>query len=75
MVLELKNVGLTASLEHLQLPVTGPKYNNTLFYRIPDMASARIFYGSLPVLEAEVKVYQYGSVVPFNVSYQSKNRH
>ena len=67
LVLELKNVGLTASLEHLQLSVAGPNYSNTLFYRIPDMASARIFFGSLPVLEAELKIYQYGSVVPFNI--------
>lgn len=68
LVLELKSAGLTSALEHLQLPEAGPNYHNTLFYRIPDMASTHLFYGSLPVLEVEVKVYQYGSIVPFCVN-------
>lgn len=74
MILELKNMGLTAALEHLQLPEAGPNYENTLFYRVPDLASAKIFYGSLTVLEAELNIFQYGSIVPYSVNSTDKSK-
>ena len=66
LVLELKSLQFTEGLKQLQLPHNGSSYENMLLYRIPDKASVRIFYGSSVLLDAEVKIYQYGSFVPYH---------
>jgi len=65
LVLELKNMQFTDGLKRLQIPNKGPGYENMILYRVPDKASARIFYGSTTLLEAELRVYQYGSFLPY----------
>ncbi len=67
LVLELRNMHFTEVLHAMQFPLSGPTYENVLFYRIPDMASVKVFYSSNTILEAEVKIFQYGSVVPWSV--------
>ncbi len=71
LVLELKNLQFTDGLKQLQLPYGGTSYENIILYRIPDNASVKIFYGSNTILEAETKIYQYGSFVPY---YLPKNK-
>ncbi|MBA7554808.1 hypothetical protein ES705_47443 [subsurface metagenome] len=67
LVLELRNMQYTEVLDNLQFPVSGPSYDNVLFYRIPDIASAKIFYSSNTIVEAEVRIFQYGSMIPMSV--------
>lgn len=68
LVLELRNLNFNQVLDNLHFPFSGPTYENILFYRIPDIASVRVFYSSNTILEAELKIFQYGSVVPWSVS-------
>jgi len=68
MVIEVKNLGFTNNLKGVPLPEKGPGYTNTLLYRIPDKAVVKVFYGSNTILEAELKVYQYGAFVPWNIA-------
>lgn len=65
LVLELKNMQFTEGLRRLQLPSMGPGYDNMILYRLPDKAFVRVFYGSTTLLETELKIFQYGSFVPF----------
>ncbi len=67
LVLELKNMDFTDGLKHLQLPHAGPSYENMILFRVPDNASVKIFYGSTTILEAEMKIWQYGSFVPYEI--------
>ncbi|MBN2522546.1 MAG: DUF4831 family protein [Bacteroidales bacterium] len=67
LVLELRNMHFTQVLQNLHFPLSGPTYENVLFYRIPDMASVKVFYSSNTILEAEIKIFQYGSVVPWSI--------
>jgi hypothetical protein len=64
---DIRNLKYTASLKEVQLPGTGNVHKNAILYRVPDKASVRIIYGSSTVLDAEVKVYQYGAVVPYSL--------
>ncbi len=68
LVLELRNLNFNQVLDNLHFPYSGPSYENILFYRIPDIASVRVFYSSNTILEAEMKIFQYGSIVPWSVS-------
>ncbi len=70
LVLELRNMHFTQVLHNLQFPISGPVYENILFYRIPDMASVKVFYSSNTIIDAEIKVFQYGSVVPMSISHK-----
>jgi hypothetical protein len=63
LILELRNMKITEAMKNLQMPYSGPTFTNVLLYRIPDKASVHIFYGSATVLEAEVKVFQYGPII------------
>ncbi len=67
LVLELKNMKVTEALRNLQLGVSGPTFSNILLYRIPEKASAHIFYGGSIILEAEINVFQYGALVPLKI--------
>jgi hypothetical protein len=67
-VMEIKDLQITGVLDHLQLPVSITGSKNTLFYRIPDVASVKIYYGSIQVVESELKVFQYGTLVPYSVN-------
>jgi len=67
LILELKNLQFTEGLKQLQFPYAGPRYENMILYRIPDNASIRIFYGSSIILEAEMKIFQYGVFVPYHL--------
>jgi len=67
LVLELRNMHFTEVLHNMHFPLSGPTYENVLFYRIPDMASVKVFYSSNTILEAEIKIFQYGSIVPWSV--------
>jgi hypothetical protein len=69
MVLELKNMHTSGAIENLRMPSTGPTFTNILFYRIPDKAMVRIFYGSNTILEGEVKIFQYGPLVPASIPW------
>jgi hypothetical protein len=66
LVLELKDMQLTASLDKLEMPSSGNK--NCLMYRIPDKASVNIYNGSLTSIEGEIKVYQYGTLAPYCIN-------
>lgn len=68
LVMELRNMHFTEVLHNLQFPLSGPTYENILFYRIPDMASVKIFYSSKTIIEAEIKICQYGALVPWSIS-------
>lgn len=68
LVLEVKNMGFTAALRDIQNPFIGPAYENILYYRIPEKAFARVFYGSTNVVESEIKVFQYGALVPCSIN-------
>ncbi|MBN1598314.1 MAG: DUF4831 family protein [Bacteroidales bacterium] len=65
LVLELKNKEFTSVLDHLQMPYEGPGKENIILYRIPDITEASIFYSSINILEAELKIFQYGKLVPY----------
>ncbi|MGD2033705.1 MAG: DUF4831 family protein [Bacteroidales bacterium] len=67
LVLELRNLRFTDVLQNIQFPLTGPTYENVLFYRVPDMASAEVFYGSNTILEGELRIFQYGNILPISV--------
>lgn len=67
LVLELKNMQFTASLKDVQNPFIGPTFENIIYYRIPDKAYARIFYGSKNLVESEIEIFQYGVLIPCNV--------
>ena len=66
-VLELKNMEFTVALRDVQNPYSGPTYENIIYYRIPEKAYSRIFYGSTILLESEIEVLQYGVLIPFNI--------
>lgn len=65
LVLELKDMQLTAPLDRLGMPLAGNNGKNCLMYRIPDKAAIQVYYGSLTSIEGEIKVYQYGTIVPY----------
>jgi len=67
LVLELKNLQVTTSLSRLQMPKGGG--SNCLLYRVPDKAIMHIYYGSIATVEGEIKVYQYGSMVPYCLNH------
>jgi hypothetical protein len=65
LILEIKNQGFTEGLKQLELTCTGPGYENMILYRIPDNATLKIYYGNTILLEAELKVFQYGTFLPY----------
>jgi hypothetical protein len=72
LVLELTDMQLTEPLDRLEMPVTKNNDNNCILYRIPDKASVHVYYGSLPYIEGEFKIYQYGTLAPYCISLKSK---
>lgn len=64
LVLELKDMQMTSPLDRLEMPLKSNS-NNCLIYRMPDKATVHVYFGSLTILEGEVKVYQYGTLVPY----------
>lgn len=66
-VLDLRNLKLTSVFRNVRLPYPNPGYENTLLYRIPDKALVRIIEGSAVIYEGELKVSQYGVVVPLGM--------
>jgi hypothetical protein len=68
LVLELKSLEFTVALRDVQNPYMGPTYNNIIYYRIPDKASARVLYGSTNIVESEIGIYQYGVLVPYSIN-------
>lgn len=71
LVLDIKDLQSTQALKQVRIPSSGPSFENVLLYRIPDKALIKIFYGSTTILEAELKIYQYGAIVP--ISLQTGN--
>ena len=61
----LRHMQFNEGIRRLQLPDAGPAYDDMILYRLPDKATVKIFFGSTILFEAELKVYQYGSIVPF----------
>ncbi len=70
LVLELKSLGNTDALKDIAFPQAGPVYEDVIFYRLPEKALIRLFYGSKIVIEAEEPVYQYGPLVPYSLSLE-----
>jgi hypothetical protein len=68
LVLELKDLQLTAPLDRLEMTTNRNDGANCMMYRIPDKASVRIYFGSLVTMEGEVKVFQYGTLVPYCIA-------
>jgi len=72
LVVELKDMQINGSLDHLQLPAPIASSKNTLYYRIPDVASVKVYFGSILLADAELKVFQYGSLMPYNLDRKTK---
>jgi hypothetical protein len=71
-IIELQDLQNTAPLEHLEMPPAIKGNNNCILYRIPDKASVHIYFGSVPVLEGEIKVFQYGAILPYCIDIIDK---
>jgi Domain of unknown function (DUF4831) len=72
MVMELKDMQINGALDHLQLPTPIASSKNTLYYRIPDISSVKVYFGSILLADAELKVFQYGSLVPYSLDCKKK---
>jgi hypothetical protein len=68
LVLELKSLNYTDIFNQVQFPQTGPVYQDVIFYRLPESALIRLFYGSATIVESEASVFQYGPLVPVSAS-------
>jgi hypothetical protein len=71
LIMELTDHQQTSSLDHMVMPAL-VKNNGCILYRIPDMATVHVYYGSVPVVEGEVKVYQYGTILPYCVNLKKE---
>jgi hypothetical protein len=74
LVLEVKNMEFTAPLRDVQNPFLGPTFEDIIFYRVPDKAFTRVFYGSTNIVESEIDVLQYGVLVPCSLKLMSNNK-
>jgi hypothetical protein len=72
MVLEMKNMHVTETINDPQMPSPGPAYTDILLYRIPDKASVRVFYGSSTIMEGEIEIFQYGPLVPYSINSEDR---
>lgn len=63
-VMEFMDMERTKVISQLDLPLSSTAYENLFFYRIPDKAKVRTFLGSHVLHEAEIQLYQFGSIVP-----------
>jgi hypothetical protein len=63
LVLEIRNLKYTEPMKNTQMPSSGPDYSDILLYRMPEKASAQIFFGSAIILDAELKIFQYGPLL------------
>jgi hypothetical protein len=68
LVLEVKSMEFTAALRDVQNPFMGPTFENIIYYRVPEKASARVLYGSLSFIESEIEIFQYGVLVPCSIN-------
>ena len=73
LVMEIKSMGFTAALKEVQNPFTGPTFEDIIYYRVPEKANTRIFYGSTNLIESELEVFQYGVLVPCSI-HMLKNK-
>jgi hypothetical protein len=61
-LLEIKDENKTYALERVKPPFKTSE--NIIFYRIPDQASMKLVYGDELMKEANLRIYQYGAIMP-----------
>jgi hypothetical protein len=71
-IVELKDMQITGVLDHLQLSIPIAESQNMLFYRIPDNAEVKVYFGSKLLSDSELKLFQYGPIVPYSLAGATK---
>jgi hypothetical protein len=71
-IVELKDMQITGVLDHLQLSIPIPESQNMLFYRVPDNAEVKVYFGSKLLSDSELKLFQYGPMVPYSLDGAAK---
>lgn len=67
LVVQLTGMETIQTLTQLQLP-EGTENTNLFFYRIPEMAQVKIFFGSHEIADAQLPVFQLGALIPYYVA-------
>ena len=67
-IIEVYDLDKTISFEHLSNLNTGSFTQKSLWARLPDLAKVKILLNNKTITEAELPVYQFGSLIPFFVN-------
>jgi hypothetical protein len=65
-IVELKDLQITGVLDHLQLSIPIAESQNMLYYRVPDNAEVKVYFGSKLLSDCELILFQYGPMVPYS---------